>query len=954
MTNPRPLSRLLGVVLLPLALALAATAAEATKTFDVPAGEAAETLKQFAQQAGQQVVYPAAEVRGVRTTPVQGDFTVRAGLARLLAGTPLHGEFDERSGTFAVSRAAPPPAKKEPARVEPTATARAAKTPDAAEIITLNAFTVTAAEETGYLAGNSISATKNNTPIKDLPINVTVITEQVLKDIAATQATDALAYSSSVTVTTQQQLNQPDGGINFDGQVSVRGSGTFFSLRNGARAYDQPSAQIIQRMEIVKGPASVLYGVTKPGGVVNYITKTPELGRNRGELNLTYSSYDTFRATLDVNYGRLFDDRVGLRLNASRIDGNTWYDFSAFRETLLAPSLSLRPFANTRVTVAYEHVERRKPNGQNFPTSANNAYRGPAGETIFGAVIPWWETADILRYLSPNPTTPTTPPARNTIADLALNPRFTFRGNLDYRLNPIRNLEVEVTQTFSEHLTANFKYAYNRRDNTASGFQSPAIQFPGTNDTSFIAAPVAAFPRLRMSFREQTLHNDITNLFGTVLYKRTVELPLVGTVRNTAVVGGQIFEENYEQHFIREFVPGTATQIFYTTPLLGRASNLNYPVTRPTGTLFGDTQFQKQDNHYRVAYASWLGQFFNNRVILNGALTEITFRQKSRQQFNATPLNPRPPEPSTRFDTSKASPLVGLMARPTTWASFYVQYAKSLNPNTAGLDGFGNLLPPEIGKGHELGLKLDPWQGRLSANLGVFRIEEANRVVTDPNAPNLNSLKIDRVTGQIVPITGPNDPDYDPNQQANIGGSRGGRASVGLARTEGFDIDVVASPLRNLQLIFSYSYNDTYSIRDTDATLANYSGRPLPATIYNKASALAHYRFEGTLKGWSVVGGLRWRGKAFIDLLNAADGSTNIPADRRNVIFRYAPELISNDVRVAYATKLMGYNWQFALNVRNLGGSENFFGFRPGSPYSQTPYTYKLPADFSFTTGVKF
>jgi len=122
MTSPRPflpfaalgaaarfaLGGPLVVAIFSLLLALPVTAAEARKTFAVPAGDASETLKRFAQQAGQQVVYPANEVRGVRTAAVEGEFTVRDGIGRLLAGTELRVTFDERSGTFAVARAPDP------------------------------------------------------------------------------------------------------------------------------------------------------------------------------------------------------------------------------------------------------------------------------------------------------------------------------------------------------------------------------------------------------------------------------------------------------------------------------------------------------------------------------------------------------------------------------------------------------------------------------------------------------------------------------------------------------------------------------------------------------------------------------------------------------------------------------------------------------------------------------
>ena len=96
-----------------IGLATSLLAAEAPrKTFDVAAGDASETLKRFAQQAGHQVVYPAHEVRGIATNAVKGAFTVQEGINRLLAGTPLKAVIDEQSGSLAVSRAELPNAPR--------------------------------------------------------------------------------------------------------------------------------------------------------------------------------------------------------------------------------------------------------------------------------------------------------------------------------------------------------------------------------------------------------------------------------------------------------------------------------------------------------------------------------------------------------------------------------------------------------------------------------------------------------------------------------------------------------------------------------------------------------------------------------------------------------------------------------------------------------------------------
>src|SRR5690349_9572779 len=87
---PRPAFALFRFLLLvSFSFALSGFAAEAKRGFDVPAGEAGTTLKQFAQQAGQQVVYAARDVRGVQTAAVKGEFTMRAALEHMLENTDL-------------------------------------------------------------------------------------------------------------------------------------------------------------------------------------------------------------------------------------------------------------------------------------------------------------------------------------------------------------------------------------------------------------------------------------------------------------------------------------------------------------------------------------------------------------------------------------------------------------------------------------------------------------------------------------------------------------------------------------------------------------------------------------------------------------------------------------------------------------------------------------------------
>lgn len=113
--SPLFLRRALALVLC-LTAALAAIAAEPVRSFDVPAGDAAQTLKQFATQAGREIVFSPANVAGVQTRAVQGELAPRAALDLMLEGSGLVAREDNKTGAFAVRAAAESEAKNDPSR----------------------------------------------------------------------------------------------------------------------------------------------------------------------------------------------------------------------------------------------------------------------------------------------------------------------------------------------------------------------------------------------------------------------------------------------------------------------------------------------------------------------------------------------------------------------------------------------------------------------------------------------------------------------------------------------------------------------------------------------------------------------------------------------------------------------------------------------------------------------
>lgn len=170
------------------------------------------------------------------------------------------------------------------------------------EVFLLQEFDVTATSA-GYWESNAVSATRTNLPIQDLPISLNVITKEFLKDTGATTSFEALKYSAGVVA----------GPTIYDGNLVMRGFEATNVYLNGYRSIGAPTTIAIERVEVVRGPAAVIYGQTQPGGIANFISKKP-LFEDHLEITATTGTWDYIRSTLDMG-GLLVPDALGERLS---------------------------------------------------------------------------------------------------------------------------------------------------------------------------------------------------------------------------------------------------------------------------------------------------------------------------------------------------------------------------------------------------------------------------------------------------------------------------------------------------------------------------------------------------------------------------------------------------------------------------------------------------------------
>ncbi|MBL9200704.1 MAG: TonB-dependent receptor [Opitutaceae bacterium] len=353
------------------------TAPAEKRAFNLPRGDAAVTLKQFAAAAGTPIVYLVDRVRGVTTHAVSGEFTARDALERMLAGSALEAAQDAATGALVVSRkrvAEVAPSKGEVGPVSdpqpkpesnpmtskprallaalaawlvtgPAANAQAATAPAKDEAITLTAFTVTSDRSGGYGESNSVTGLGVSLPVKLLPQGISIYNHEFLRDLAVTDLRDLIKYDASTYV-----AGRTLGGTN---GYRIRGFNALM-LREGMPSPAGALMGNIERVEVLKGPAAVLYGADSPGGYVNFIPKRPA-ARFGGNFRATYGSRDFKETELGLDLPLNSSRNLLLRLDAVYRDSDSFRYHESYKRGLLSGRLGWRPIRALTIEAYVDH-----------------------------------------------------------------------------------------------------------------------------------------------------------------------------------------------------------------------------------------------------------------------------------------------------------------------------------------------------------------------------------------------------------------------------------------------------------------------------------------------------------------------------------------------------------------------------------------------------------------------
>jgi iron complex outermembrane receptor protein len=226
------------------------------------------------------------------------------------------------------------------------------------KILELSPFEVTASKDNKYMPTNAASGTRIALPLESTPLAISIMTSELMKDKGMDNVNEAIRFMPGI----RRNANNSD-------QFTIRG----FQARAARRNFFSDAADLsegrgrnvsaeIERIEVLKGPSTVLFGFGNPGGVINIITKKP-LNKQRTSVTLEGGDFDLFRGTIDVTgpLAKLGEAQLLYRVIGSYEDSGGFRDFEGREQNFVNAQLQLNyKRTQLRTEVRFQDLEEHE------------------------------------------------------------------------------------------------------------------------------------------------------------------------------------------------------------------------------------------------------------------------------------------------------------------------------------------------------------------------------------------------------------------------------------------------------------------------------------------------------------------------------------------------------------------------------------------------------------------
>jgi iron complex outermembrane receptor protein len=625
-----------------------------------------------------------------------------------------------------------------------------------------------------YQSDYSFSATKSAIKNMELPQSLSTITKELISDRQAFQLADAVKIVSGVAPSSfYNQYNIRGISQNEEGQI-------LNGMRTRQYYFLQPITSNIERIEVLKGPASVTFSSVDPGGSINMVTKKP-LATERREVSMGVGSFSTMRATLDFT-GPLSESKTLLyRINGGLQEGRSYRDLVKNNALLVSPSLSYIPSDKTAINA--EMI---------YSSSTGTLDRG---QPIFGAITGQTD-------LNSTPTS------------------LNLGAANDYFKSKEMIIMTSVAHKFSDKI--GFNASYMKQAWTED------LQEHRTNNAFAVDIdnqPVTNLAVMQFIQRKQYWNVDnVTAYFnfdfntGTVKHKLLAGYDLSSWHKTKG--GGQNSARGYllsDGTVASSFVPANAANyqtIAIDGVVLPKPNVNHFNLSNPSYTIRNiDDYVMNSRTAVPSAMTSTNALYIQEQIKIGKWSALLSLRN---EWFEDITNYKAPGEAS--FDNSALIPRIGLTYEVIKQLNVYATYLRgyqpqsntvSLMPSTGAFFWDPNSparFKPLISDLKEIGAKNELFDGRIIMSLAAYEINQEN-ILINANLPAFPDSLVQR----------------------------------GSDRSRGIEWELSGYILPDLQINASYSYIDARIVEDSDEAL---NGKRKENAPSNSANIWMRYNFS--------------------------------------------------------------------------------------------------------------
>lgn len=766
------------------------------------------------------------------------------------------------------------------------------------DIFTLSPFEVSAEDDKGYRAQNTLAGSRLNTSLKDTGAAVSVLTSEFLQDLGATSMKDIILFSNNSVP------DYGDAASNFNGnpmlgneewQLRIRGlpasyARNYFSWETSSDFYN------VERIDQSRGPNAILFGFGSAGGIVNTTTKKASFGEVNDEVSLSVGSWNRLRGTLDLNRV-LVEDKLAVRFNAMSEDSDSWREYESYQARRFHAAATFRASEKSKLQVEFETGEVKDNVARPWLIIDQAwAWRDADRPTYDNAQWDWPVSAEItqtwsehLVYVENNGSVmnwqgmPFSYQNQRSWAHLEMTPEnleiFPVETNsggpgaqreTDYNTYTA-NYELSVTPNLTLDLAYNHQdgdflsYDPNAGNLTRYGYMGDATNVWGDASNwlpTWSANPYAGKMYIENNWTRRTQETDIDSLRASLAY--SFETGEWGSHRFAAMV-----ERSWREYYSREdgevFVgsPFAAEAEFDSNRVFRRyyfeegnardirASSWQTPLVNVTDPVSGRTltagwapnqEINNSDQRQDTMLVALQSHFFERRLVTTLGLRRDSLDYESfgstRNAQGMLALD-RSALTSETFDANTVS--LGAVYHFTDTVSAFVNTSNSRQLPSVNQRIVGLGLPPmPEGTGTDMGLKFDLLEGKLYATVNYYttdyeNVSEWGNINADVTSRNNRFLWAFYDADLITAA----------ERDARI---MDANAYLEDRESKGWELELIANPSENWRFVFNFSKTSVVK----DNIMSEVVAWSDEATAYWLSEAGASFNFGGG--DWDTLG----------------------------------------------------------------------------------------------------